>query len=111
MIEAPPIHLDHQGTHTATLNSQPASAQNSEAGCTNRATGIMTHRIQSLQLSLGNVLTWVCIVLLHALVLIMVNARNNLGYATNFGYLAIGTMVLTVVLGTRNSIYQLLVGG
>ena len=69
----------------------------------------MLQRIPFLDVSTGQATVWIMIMAANALILVLVNRVNELGWETNFGYLAMGNSVLLVVPATRNSVLHLLV--
>lgn len=92
-----------QHTSSATSSASPLVALIA------RLRGISSARLGLLDISAGDLLVIMLILLANAFCLIYSNNINDLGYATNFGYLAIGNSLLVVVPATRNSVLATLV--
>lgn len=71
--------------------------------------GTMSVRLGFLDMSAGDLLVLGLMLLANILCLVFANNINALGYAINFGYLAIGNSLLVVVPATRNSVLGALV--
>ena len=65
--------------------------------------------ISCLDLSLKDLVLYLLIAFANLFSLIVANGINELGYAVNFGYLAIGNTFLTILLAARSSILSELV--